>query len=432
MPFASLGLEPHLLKGVTALGYNDPTPIQSQAIPYVLEGRDVVGIAQTGTGKTAAFVLPVLQRTPTKRGIKTLIVTPTRELALQISDVVHGASRGTNHRAAVVFGGVGIQPQISRIKRGVDILIACPGRLLDLHGRGVVDLRKVETLVLDEADRMLDMGFWPDVRRIISLVPPQRQNLLFSATMDPRVTEIVDSILTDPVRVEVARATTPVERIDQTIYPVARHQKTDLLLELLAGGDYSRTIVFTRTKHRADRVAKQLTKSGIRAEAIHGNRSQSQRQAALDAFKRGKSPVLVATDVVARGIDVDDVSHVVNYDMPNTAEDYVHRIGRTARAGASGSAVSFLDPEELDVLKDIEKVLGALVTCKDVDGFKYTADRVVPAPDRPIGPQPKQQQHVAGRRQRAGRRGGSGRASRQHTNSAASNAAAKASQKNRG
>lgn len=413
MPFASLGLEPHLLKGVAALGYSDPTPIQTQAIPHVLEGRDVVGIAQTGTGKTAAFVLPVLQRTPTKRGVKTLIVTPTRELALQIADVVRGASRGTNHRCVTVFGGVGVQPQVERLRRGADVLVACPGRLLDLHSRRVVDLSKVETLVLDEADRMLDMGFWPDVRKILSLVPERRQNLLFSATMDPRVTDIVDSILTDPVRVEVARATTPVERIEQTLYPVVRSQKTDLLVKLLESGDHTRTIVFTRTKHRADRLARQLHRAGVGAAAIHGDRSQNQRQAALESFKSGKVDVLVATDVVARGIDVDEVSHVVNYDMPNTAEDYVHRIGRTARAGASGDAISLLDPDEFDVLKDIEKVLGSIIATADVEGFAYDRGRVVPDPQRTAGPAPKPA-HVPGqhkpRPRRSGRRGGRGRA----------------------
>ncbi|TLM99367.1 MAG: DEAD/DEAH box helicase, partial [Actinobacteria bacterium] len=313
--FESLGLTPSLLKGVSNLGYDQPTPIQSQAIPEVLAGRDVVGVAQTGTGKTAAFVLPLLQRTPVKRGVRALVVTPTRELALQISEVVRGASRGTGHKSAVVFGGVGIQPQVDRLRRGVDVLVACPGRLLDLHGRRAVDLSQVEVLVLDEADRMLDMGFWPDVRRILALLPERRQNLLFSATMDPRVSKIIETILTDPVRIEVTPASTPVERIDQIVHPVSHGQKTELLVKLLKDGGHTRTIVFARTKHRADRLARQLTRAGVGAAPIHGDRSQNQRQKALDEFKTGRAPVLVATDVVARGIDVDEVSHVVNFDM---------------------------------------------------------------------------------------------------------------------
>lgn len=417
MPFASLGLEPRLLKGVAALGYAAPTPIQRDAIPHVLSGTDVVGVAQTGTGKTAAFVLPVLQRTPRGQGVKTLIVTPTRELALQIHEVVRGASRSTGHKSAVVFGGIGIQPQIQTLRRGVDILIACPGRLLDLHGRGCVNLGRVETLVLDEADRMLDMGFWPDVRRIINLLPERRQNLLFSATMDPQVIKIVDSILTAPVRVEVSPPSKPVDRVEQTVYPVVRNQKTDLLLEMLAVGDHSRTLVFTRTKHRADRLARQLSRAGVSSSAIHGGRSQSQRQTALEAFKRGRHSVLVATDVMARGIDVDDVSHVVNYDMPNTPEDYVHRIGRTARAGATGTAISFLDETEQETLRDIEKALGTTLICEDLAGFTYAAGRIVPDPRRTAAPKHNQHQRTsAGDRsggsgaRRSGRRGGRGRA----------------------
>ncbi len=428
MPFASLGLEPRLLKGVAALGYSDPTPIQTQAIPQVLAGRDVVGVAQTGTGKTAAFVLPVLQRTPPSRRIRALVVTPTRELALQIADVVRGASRATGHKCVTAFGGVGVQPQVDRLRKGCDILVACPGRLLDLHGRGVVDLRNVDILVLDEADRMLDMGFWPDVRRIIALLPEKRQNLLFSATMDPQVIKVVDSILTDPVRVEVAPPSKPVDRIEQTVFPVARAQKTDLLVELLRRGEHTRTIVFTRTKHRADRLARQLTREGVSCSPIHGGRSQGQRQTALNDFKAGRQSVLVATDVVARGIDVDEVSHVVNYDMPNSAEDYVHRIGRTARAGASGSAISFLDAEELEVLVEIEKVLGATIACEDLEGFSYHPSRIVPDPDRVV-PTGNRNQNAQGGRgggsgdasrpKRAGRRGGKGRASRSFSNPAA-------------
>ena len=403
MSFEPLGLEPRLLNSVAKMGYTEPTPIQAQAIPYVLEGRDVVGVAQTGTGKTAAFVLPMLQRTPTKRGVKALVITPTRELATQIGEVARAASRSTSHRTAVIFGGVGIQPQVDKLRRGVDIVVACPGRLLDLHGRGAVNLSNVEMVVLDEADRMLDMGFWPDVRRILALLPARRQNLLFSATMAPEVIKIVDSVLTDPVRVEVTPPSTPVERIDQAVFPVARDQKTDLLVELLAREEPTRTLVFTRTKHRADRVAKQLARRGVRSEAIHGDRSQGQRERALDAFRSGRSHVLVATDVVARGIDIDGIGRVINYDMPNTTEDYVHRIGRTARAGASGEAFSFLAADEHETLVAIEKHLKTELECKDLEGFRYV-ERVMPDPARHAQP--------AQRRGRSSRRGGKGRKSR--------------------
>ncbi len=384
MSFAPLGLEPRLLSAVDEMGYTDPTPIQREAIPHVLAGRDVVGVAQTGTGKTAAFVLPMLQRTPTKRGVRALVVTPTRELASQIAEVTRDASRGTHHRSAVIFGGVSQKPQVEKLRRGVDIVIACPGRLLDLHGQGLIDLSKVETVVLDEADRMLDMGFWPDVRRILRLLPSERQNLLFSATMDPAVVKVVDSVLTDPVRVETSPPAKPVDRVDQSVYPVCRTQKTDLLAELLKRSDTTRTLVFTRTKRRADRVSKQLSKRGLRSEAIHGDRSQNQRERALEAFRSGRSHVLVATDVVARGIDIDDITHVVNYDMPHTAEDYVHRIGRTARAGADGSAISFLAPEEMDTFHGIERGLDSVLGCEDLEGFRYSA-RTVPDPQRSAG-----------------------------------------------
>jgi ATP-dependent RNA helicase RhlE len=401
MSFESLGLEPRLLSAVDKMGYTDPTPIQRDAIPHVLAGRDVVGVAQTGTGKTAAFVLPMLQRTPTKRGIRALVITPTRELANQIADVTRDVSRVTNHRSVAIFGGVSQHPQTKQLRRGVDVVIACPGRLLDLHSQGEIDLSQVETVVLDEADRMLDMGFWPDVRRILKLVPEKRQNLLFSATMDPQVIKVIDSVLTDPVRVEVTPPATPVERIEQTVYPVCRTQKTDLLMELLKQGDRGgRTLVFTRTKHRADKVCRQLSKRGVRSEAIHGNRSQNQRERALHSFKTGRSRVLVATDVMARGIDVDEIATVVNYDMPNSTEDYVHRIGRTARAGADGSAVSFLSAEEHDSLKDIERHLDTVLVCEDVEGFRYK-ERVVPDAERSA--RPHKPKGGSGKRRRGGR-----------------------------
>jgi len=407
MSFKTLGLEPRLLTGVSQMGYADPTPIQREAIPHILQGTDVVGVAQTGTGKTAAFVLPMLQRTPTRRGVRALIITPTRELALQISQVVHGISRQTGHRSAVVYGGVGLQQQIDKLRRGVDVVIACPGRLLDLHSRRAVDLSKVEMLVLDEADRMLDMGFWPDVRRILGLLPEKRQNLLFSATMSREVLKIVESTLHEPVRVEVSPPSTPVDRIEQSLYPVCSTQKTDLLVSLLKRNDHTRALIFTRTKHRAERLSKQLENKGVASAAIHGGRTQGQRQRALEAFRAGRSPVLVATDVVSRGIDVDDVTHVINYDMPNTPEDYVHRIGRTARAGASGTAISFLSSEELSMLSAIERTLGSTLACEDLEGFVYSP-RQVPAADRGIKGAAMVWQGSR-QRTRAGRRGGSGR-----------------------
>ncbi len=383
MSFDNLGLSPRLLEAVVAMGYTSPTPIQRDAIPMVLEGRDVVGCAQTGTGKTAAFVLPLLQRLESKPGgPRALVVTPTRELAQQIEEVAIQVTKFTKHRVAVVYGGVGYEPQTKALKRGVDLLVATPGRLLDLMERRIANLSNVEILVLDEADRMLDMGFWPQVRKIIATIPPERQNLLFSATMSSDVMRIVSSTLHDPIRVEVAPSATPIELIDQRVYPVGGQQKGQLLVHLINEQNLDRVIVFTRTKHRADRVAKVLHQAGIKSAAIHGDRSQSQRQSALDNLKSGRCRVLVATDVVARGIDIDDVSHVVNYDIPNSPDDYVHRIGRTARAGKSGTAVSLLAPEEHEQLRDIEVKIGTVLDTHDAEGFDYSQQRLVPNPER--------------------------------------------------
>ncbi|MDP2232611.1 MAG: DEAD/DEAH box helicase [Actinomycetota bacterium] len=383
MSFDNLGLEPRLLQAVADMGYAHPTPIQTDSIPLVLDGRDVVGCAQTGTGKTAAFVLPLLQRLPTKPGApRALVVTPTRELALQIEQVATVVSRQTRHRVAVVYGGVGYEPQVKALRRGVDLVVATPGRLLDLHGRGDIDLSRIEILVLDEADRMLDMGFWPDVRRIITLLPEKRQNLLFSATMSSDVLRVIGSTLHDPAHVSVAHSGTPVEAVEQSVYPVGGQQKTELLVKLIQERRLDRVLVFTRTKHRADRVAKLLDKSGIRGAAIHGNRSQAQRQQALEGFKKGRFRVLVATDVVARGIDIDDISHVINYDIPNSPEDYVHRIGRTARAGKTGIAITLLAPEEHEALRDIETKIGSVIESTDLVGFDYSHARIVPNPER--------------------------------------------------
>jgi ATP-dependent RNA helicase RhlE len=347
----------------------------------VLQGRDIIGCAQTGTGKTAAFVLPALQRIDHGKGIRVLVVTPTRELALQIQEVARDVARHTGHYTAAIYGGVGYEPQRAAIKKGIDLLVATPGRLLDLVGSRDVDLSKVEILVLDEADRMLDMGFWPQVRKIIAQVPEKRQNLLFSATMNPNVLRTISATLTDPVRMDIAPSGTPIEAIRQAVYPVAMLQKTDLLVRLVQEQDLTRTLVFTRTKHRAERVAKALERHGVHCAVIHGNRTQSQRQHALDGFKHGKVRVLVATDIVARGIDVTEISHVVNYDVPNNPEDYVHRIGRTARAGLSGSAFTFMDAEEMERLRDIEILLGKTIPCEDLAGFDYH-ERIVPNPER--------------------------------------------------
>jgi ATP-dependent RNA helicase RhlE len=418
--FDNLGLDPRLLKAVGAMGYDAPTPIQAKAIPPIIEGRDVVGCAQTGTGKTAAFVLPLLQRVKSgNRKPVALIVTPTRELALQIEGVAKQASKFTQHRVAVVYGGVGYGPQASALRRGVDILVATPGRLLDLCNQRDCDLSRVEVLVLDEADRMLDMGFWPDVKRILNLLPSSRQNLLFSATMSPEVLRVAGDTLHEPVTVDVAPPSKPIEAIDQSVYPVGGQQKIDLLLRIIQDHGLQRVLVFTRTKHRADRVARVLGKNGISGAAIHGNRSQSQRQAALDGFKKGRCRVLVATDIVARGIDVDGISHVINFDLPNVPEDYVHRIGRTARAGKSGTAISLYAPEEHEQLRDIEKKIGSIIDTADHDGFAYTEARTVPDPERSAVPvQAQRPTPGSGRKGRPGggarrrrRSGGSGGAS---------------------
>jgi ATP-dependent RNA helicase RhlE len=406
MSFAELGLESGLLKAVQDLGYVDPTPIQQQAIPLALTGRDVLGCAQTGTGKTAAFILPALQligqhaHSDSRPPLAVLVVTPTRELAGQIEEVARGCAKYTGQHIAAVYGGVGYDPQLRKLRRGVDLLVATPGRLLDLQQRGEVNLSQVRILVLDEADRMLDMGFWPDVRRILNLLPPKRQNMLFSATLSRDVMRVAGPTLTDPARVEVAPSATPVEAVTQTVYPVAETQKTDLLVRLLEEERLDRVLVFTRTKHRADRVCRHLERSRIRGTAIHSNRTQAQRQRALDGFKDGTYRVLVATDIVARGIDVDSISHVINYDLPSQAQDYVHRIGRTARAGASGTAISFLAAEQAAELRDIEVMLGQTLPCRDLEGFAYM-QRLVPNPDRTATkPKPRLVYNGSARRRR--------------------------------
>jgi ATP-dependent RNA helicase RhlE len=382
--FAALGLNKDLLAGIAAMGYEQPTPIQEQAVPRALAGHDLVGCAQTGTGKTAAFVLPVLQRMAEKPAAvagparpSALVVTPTRELCGQIEEVGESLATYTRRRVVAVFGGVPYDPQARKARKGVDLLVATPGRLLDMLRQGDVLLDRVDTLVLDEADRMLDMGFWPDVKRIIDAVPKKRQNLLFSATMSRQVLSIIEDTLHQPVFIELGGSARPVAAVEQRILPVNSEQKVDLLVEYFRHHDPDRTLVFTRTRRRAERLSITLNRAGISCEAIHGDRTQSQRQRALDDFKSGKTAVLVATDVVARGIDVDNITHVINYDIPTNPEDYVHRIGRTARAGTSGVAASLLTSEEVHELKAIERLIGVTLDRHDLPGFDYE-NRAIP------------------------------------------------------
>lgn len=364
MQFQHLKLIDPLLRAVSEAGYSEPTPIQAQAIPHVLTGQDLIGCAQTGTGKTAAFVLPILQRlnkrssSDRKRPIRALIVTPTRELASQIADNIATYGRHLSLKHTVIFGGVNQNPQVDKLRRGIDILVATPGRLLDLMNQGHIRLNQIEIFVLDEADRMLDMGFIHDMRRIIKVLPKERQTLLFSATMPQAIQNLANQILKSPRMVEVTPQSTTVEKIDQSLFFVGKKQKTDLLIHILSEDEsISRVLVFTRTKHGANRLIKKLDQSGISAEAIHGNKSQSARERALETFKQGRTRVLVATDIASRGIDVDDVTHVINFDLPSEPESYVHRIGRTARAGASGVAYSFCDGEERKYLTRIERLI---------------------------------------------------------------------------
>uniref|UniRef100_UPI0032EB2521 DEAD/DEAH box helicase n=1 Tax=Intestinimonas sp. RTP31139st1_F5_RTP31139_211217 TaxID=3143190 RepID=UPI0032EB2521 len=363
MNFKDLGLIAPILRALDAQGYAEPTPIQAGAIPPALLGRDVLGCAQTGTGKTCAFATPILQRLNADvvvgpRYIRSLILTPTRELALQIQESFEAYGRNLPLRSAVIFGGVGQQPQVDKIKRGLDILVATPGRLLDLQGQGLLDLSRVEIFVLDEADRMLDMGFIHDVRRVLKLLPPKKQTLFFSATMPPEVMDLVNGLLHDPARVAVDPVSSPVEVIDQKLCFVDKGNKSKLLSHLIREMRVKNALVFTRTKHGANKVAGDLMKAGISAAAIHGNKSQTARQQALSDFKAGRIQVLVATDIAARGIDIEELSHVFNYNLSEVPETYVHRIGRTGRAGHGGCAVSFCDFAEKEYLRGIEKLIG--------------------------------------------------------------------------
>ncbi len=374
MSFRELGLAPEILAVLEEQGYSEPTPIQQEAIPPILAGRDVMAAAQTGTGKTAGFTLPILQlmkdqERARSNHIRALILTPTRELAAQVAASVETYSRDIELSSAVVFGGVGINPQMMKLRRGVDILIATPGRLLDLFQQNAVKFSQVETLVLDEADRMLDMGFIHDIKKILRLLPKKRQNLLFSATFSTEIRALAKGLVNDPVEVSVAPPNTTAERIKQSLYGVEQSQKTSLLAQLLRQLDTPQVLVFTRTKHGANRLVKQLDKAGFLAAAIHGNKSQGARTKALDDFKKNRVQVLVATDIAARGIDIDLLPLVVNYDLPNVAEDYVHRIGRTARAGASGQALSLVSPEEVKQLKGIERLIQQTIERRTMEGF---------------------------------------------------------------
>lgn len=372
--FSKFDLHPNVAAGVAAAGYTTETPIQTQAIPTVLAGRDVMGLAQTGTGKTAAFVLPILNRLIKGRSgtVRALVVAPTRELAEQTHDAIGVLARKTGLRSAKVYGGVNINPQINRFRRGVDILVACPGRLLDHIGRGTVNLSKLEVLVLDEADQMFDMGFLPDIRRIIKHVPRERQTLLFSATMPREIAHLAAETLTRPVTVKVGR-TGPPATVSHALYPVAPHLKTPMLMELLRHTDTGSVLVFTRTKHRAKRLGEKLGKAGYRSASLQGNLSQNRRKTAMDGFRDGAFQILVATDIAARGIDVTQVSHVINYDIPNTPEAYIHRIGRTGRATRTGDAFTLATDEDRSMVRSIERLLGSPLERRHLDDFNYRA-----------------------------------------------------------
>ncbi len=400
MSFDSLGLNADILRAVAEQGYNEPTPIQRQAIPVVLSGRDLMASAQTGTGKTAGFTLPLLQLLSSasshpkgRRPVRALILTPTRELAAQVGENVHDYSKYLDIRSLVVFGGVSINPQMMKLRSGVDVLVATPGRLLDLEHQNALDLSKVEILVLDEADRMLDMGFIHDIRRVLAKLPAKRQNLLFSATFSDEIKGLAEKLLHNPQEVSVARRNTASEQITQHVHMVDKKRKRELLSFLIGRDNWQQVLVFTRTKHGANHLAEQLNKDGITSAAIHGNKSQGARTRALSDFKDGNIRVLVATDIAARGIDITELPHVVNYELPNVPEDYVHRIGRTGRAAATGEALSLVCVDEHKLLRDIERVLKREIPRISIDGYE---------PDPTIKAEPIQN----GRQQRGGAGGG--------------------------
>ncbi|WP_420430654.1 DEAD/DEAH box helicase [Hyphobacterium sp.] len=405
--FTDLGLAEPILKALETEGYSEPTPIQAEAIPALMAGRDLLGTAQTGTGKTAAFTLPILNTIarantrPQPKSCTALILAPTRELALQIAESVTTYGRHLRPRIAVVMGGVKPGAQIRTMKGGVDVLIATPGRLLDHMNTGAIRLDSLKTLVLDEADQMMDLGFLPSIRRILSATPSSRQTALLSATMPKPIRALAHDFLTDPVQVSVAPVARPIEQIDQTVQFLEKPQKLERLVKVLSQPGVTSAIVFTRTKHGADKVCRRLVKANLAAVAIHGNKSQNQRQRALDSFKAFKTNILVATDIAARGIDVDGVSHVVNYELPNVPESYVHRIGRTARAGATGTAIAFCDTEERALLKDIERLIGYRLAVTDETGK-------IEHPSKPFSEEPKGRSHPSGGNRNSGSQGARG------------------------
>jgi ATP-dependent RNA helicase RhlE len=387
MPFTTLGLHPKILQAVKEAGYTEPTPIQAAAIPPIIAGHDMIGIAQTGTGKTAAFTLPMLTRlaslvtSTSQRGTRALVLAPTRELAVQIDENVRAYGKHLPLRIATVFGGVGERPQIEALRQGTHLIIACPGRLLDLMNQRYADFSGIEYLVLDEADRMLDMGFLPDIRRIVKQLPQRRQTLLFSATLSKEIEQLTGEFLHNPKTVQIGKRSNPAETVTQMVYEVPMHLKQGLLSHLLEDPAMDSVLIFTRTKHGADRVARKLESQGIKCGTLHANRSQNQRLRALKDFKSGAVRVLVATDIAARGIDVDGISHVVNFDFPMHAEDYVHRIGRTGRAHAIGDAISFVTPEDHAPLRSLERFIGRGIVRKVAEGFDYKASAPPRSPD---------------------------------------------------
>jgi len=424
MLFNQLGLSAELLRAVEKQGYREATPIQREAIPHILKGRDILASAQTGTGKTAGFTLPLLQRLQSsksgKRRVRALILVPTRELAAQVSESVRNYGCYLPIRSMQIYGGVSIRPQISRLREGVDIVVATPGRLLDHVQQKTIDLSAIETLVLDEADRMLDMGFIRDIRRIIKLIPTKRQNLLFSATFSKEIRSLASSLLNDPVEIEVAPRNSTVEKVSQLVHPVDKRRKRELLSHLIGKGNWRQVLVFTRTKHGANRLAEQLTTDGLKAAAIHGNKSQGARTKALADFKANRVQVLVATDIAARGLDIDKLPHVVNYELPHVPEDYVHRIGRTARAGLDGHAVSLVCVDEEKLLREIERLLKRDIEKEIVAGYEPDP-RIKAEPVQRGRPQrstaqranPRKKRRSAAPNARGGKRqGSSGRGSR--------------------
>ena len=379
MNFEQFNLDPRLMTGIRRLGYTEATPIQKSALPVALTGEDLIATAQTGTGKTAVFVLPILQKllSGPRNRTRALIVTPTRELAEQIHDSIRDLGTGTKIRSATIYGGVGPAPQVRALRDGVEIIVACPGRLLDHISQGNTRLDGIEMLVLDEADRMLDMGFLPDVKRILQHIPAKRQTMLFSATFPQEIEQLAARTLRNPKRIAVG-ISAPARTVSHALYPVPQHLKMPVLLEILKRTDTDSVLVFTRTKHRAEKLSKQVANAGFRATSLHGDRSQGQRQASLTGFKSGHYQVMVATDIAARGLDIENISHVINFDMPATSDDYIHRIGRTGRAEHTGDAFTLVTPDDRDMVRAIEKILGKPIIRQTLDGFDYTA----PAPPR--------------------------------------------------